>query len=208
MTRIAQVLLTASISAVCLFGQYKVERAGAPPADAAALAPALVKDGLKVLKPDGSVLLEMWLVTSMPSGGPAEENVSLTGVPHGSLMGVVRFPARHVDRRGQAIKPGAYSMRISFFPMNGDHQGVAPQRDFLLLSPIADDTDPNARPNFEQLVAMSKKSTGTPHPQVLSFWKSDEAAEGVTPEGDLVQILHTKIGSTPVSIIIVGKHEE
>jgi hypothetical protein len=207
MTRIAQALAAVALSSACLFAQYKVERAGAPPAEAAALAPALVKDGLKVLKPDGSVLLEMWLVTAVPTGGGEEVNTSFQGVPQGALMGVVRFPARHSDRRGQLIRPGVYSMRYSLFPMNGDHQGVSPQRDFLLLSPIADDTDPAAKPGFEPLVAMSKKASGTPHPQVLSFWKSDEAAEGVTPEGDLEQILHTRIGSTPVSIIIVGKHE-
>ena len=28
-------------------------------------------------------------------------------------------------------------MRYSYYPMNGDHQGVAPQSDFAVLSPAA-----------------------------------------------------------------------
>ena len=65
-----------------------------------------------------------------------------------SLLGVVRYPERFRDRRGQTIKPGVYTMRYSFYPMNGNHQGVALQRDFAILSPAASDTDAAAKPAF------------------------------------------------------------
>lgn len=198
----------ASLLAVSCFAQFKVQPAGAPPAEASAVSAALVKDGVKVLKDDGSVLLELWVVGAEPKGGAAEQNASWPSVPQGALLGVVKFPARSSDRRGQTIKPGTYTFRYSLFPMNGDHQGVAPQRDFALLSPVAADTDPAAKPAFDALVNMSKKASGTPHPLVLSLWKEDKPIPpGIEAQGDEDQVLHVNIGSTSVSIIVVGKYE-
>lgn len=198
----------AALLAAPLCAQMKVETAGAPPSEASALASALAKEGVKVLKEDGSVLCEMWFVSSLPTGAAAEESASFSGTPHGALIGVARFPSRHSDRRGQTIKPGVYTMRYSLFPLNGDHQGVSPQRDFILFSPAAADTDPAAKPDFETLMNMSRKASGTPHPLVLSFWKDESgAAPGVEAAGDSDRVLHTKIGATPVAIIIIGRHE-
>ena len=172
------------------------------------MAGALVKEGLKILKPDGDVVCEIWLVAAAPAGGAAEQNTLLSSVGHGALLGVVRYPARFSDRRGQTIKPGVYTLRYSFFPMNGDHQGVAPQRDFAILSPAATDTDAAAKPAFDPLMDMSRKASGTPHPLVLSIFKDDPPSPaGVEAVGDHDQVLHTKIGATAVSIIVVGKAE-
>lgn len=202
-------LSVATLLAVSCFAEFKVESAGAPPAEASAVSAALVKDGVKVLKDDGSVLLEMWVVAAEPKGGSSsEQNTTWSSVAHGSLLGVVKYPNRASDRRGQTIKPGTYTMRYSYFPMNGDHQGVAPQRDFALLSPVAADTDAAAKPAFDALVEMSKKASGTPHPLVLSLWKEDKPIPpGIEAQGDEDQVLHVNIGSTSVSIIVVGKYE-
>ena len=54
---------------------------------------------------------------------------------------MIRLPERGADRRGQTIKPGVYTLRYGNYPQNGDHQGVEPQRDFLVLSPVAEDKD-------------------------------------------------------------------
>ncbi|HEY3440868.1 MAG TPA: hypothetical protein VGK29_08960 [Paludibaculum sp.] len=197
----------AALAALSLCAQYKAEPAGAAPPEAAGVAGALVKDGVKILKPDGGVVCEIWLVAAAPAGGTVEQNASLAA-PHGALLGVARYPARFADRRGQTIKPGVYTMRYSYFPMNGDHQGVAPQRDFAILSPAATDTDAAAKPAFDALMDMSRKASGTPHPLVLSIWKDDPPSPaGVEAVGDHDQVLHTKIGGVAVSIIVVGKAE-
>lgn len=161
------------LAASCAWAQYKVEAAAAPPAEVSTLASALAKDGVKVLKPDGSVLLELWLVAALPGGGEPQQNSSLSTIPHGALLGVARYPARSSDRRGQQIRPGVYTLRYSFYPMNGDHQGVSPQRDFAILAPAAEDTDPAAKPSFDALMDLSRKASKTPHPLVLSVWKDD-----------------------------------
>jgi hypothetical protein len=194
-------------AAALALAQYKVEPAGAPPADLA-VSSALASEGARIVKADGSVLAELWLVKQLPGGGKAEENASFATIPHGSLLGVIRVPGRHSDRRGQTIKAGAYTMRYSVFPLNGDHQGVAPQRDFLLLSPASSDTNASATPGFDALMDMSRKASGTPHPLVLSIWKPEGGAPATfAAEGEHDWVFTTRLGSTAVSIILIGRHE-
>lgn len=195
---------------VC-FGQYKLEPAGAPPSELPAeFASLMSKDGMKVASADGSSVCEIWVVTTAPSGPETtEEDSTFKTIPHGALIGAIRFTANGSDRRGQTIKPGVYSLRYSMYPVNGDHQGVAPQRDFLVMTPITEDKDPKATPDFDTLVGWSRKASGTPHPAVLSIWK-DEPADykgGVMKMGDHDWVLQTKLGDQPMSIIVVGKAE-
>lgn len=199
-------------TALCLFASFafahSAEPAGAPPAELdPAIAGILQKEGIRI-KDGNKNVMELWFRSTAPSGGThtAEDNVTLLKVPHGALMGVVRFTERGADRRNQTIKPGVYTLRLSFFPQNGDHQGVAPQRDFLLLSPAAMDKDPNATPAFEPLVDMSRKASGTPHPAVLSVWKVEgEFKPGaVEQEGEHDWVLQTKVGEVPMAVIVAG----
>ncbi len=209
MRLIAAVALSSILAGSLAAQQYKVEPISTPaPDEVAALRPALAAAGVRVLKPTGDPLCEMWFAAAEPRGGAAEQNTTWSSVPHGALLGVVRVPARWADRRGQSIRPGVYTMRYSFYPMNGDHQGVAPQRDFAILSPAASDSDPAARPGFDALMELSRKASGTPHPLVLSLWKDDSpAAPGIEAQGENDQVLHVRIGATAVSIIVIGKAE-
>jgi hypothetical protein len=191
------------------FAQYKSEAAGAPPAELApAISQALEQQGTKILGSNG-VFCEVWLRTSLPSGAKSsEESVTLPTIPHGTLLGAIRFPTQGADRRGQAIKPGVYTLRYSLQPLNGDHLGVSPQRDFLVLVPAGDDKDLNAAPNFDALMAMSRKASGTPHPAVLSMWGAGASdAAGFAKQGENDWVLTRKIGDTPISVILVGKVE-
>jgi len=198
------------LSATSVFAQYKTGPAGPPPAElAASVSGLLQKDGLKISGADGKVLCEIWLRILMPSGAKtAEDNVSIQTIPPGALMGAISFPAKHADRRGQQVKAGLYTMRFNIFPQNGDHQGVAPQRDFLILSPAAEDKDGTVISGFDALMTMSRKASGTPHPLVFSMWKDEaDAKPGVDKQGENDWVLHVKIGDVPVAIILVGKSE-
>lgn len=197
--------ITVLLSTAAVFAQYKSDSAGAPPSDIAApIAQALQKDGIKVTN-NGQPYCEIWLRAQPPSGSASkEEGATMTGIPQGALLGVIRFDAPAQDRRGQSIKPGVYTLRYGLIPINGDHQGAAPQRDFLVLSPAANDKDLNATPAFDALMDMSRKASGTPHPAVLSFWKADADATGISKQGESDWVLQTKMGNTPVAIIVVG----
>ncbi|MGI8746547.1 MAG: hypothetical protein ACR2NN_29020 [Bryobacteraceae bacterium] len=201
----SKLLLAALLSSAVAVGQYKSESAGAAPSEVAGpIAQALQKDGSKITN-NGQAYCEIWFRSQKPAGAAAkEEGATLAGIPQGALLGVIRFDAQGQDRRGQGIKPGVYTLRYGLIPINGDHQGAAPQRDFLVLSPAAMDKDLNATPAFDALMDMSRKASGTPHPAVLSFWKADSDAPGLAKQGDADWVLQTKLGDVPVAVIVVG----
>jgi hypothetical protein len=203
--RILAVISLLSTLGLAADGPYQTTPAGGAPAEVApAIAQALQKDGVKISN-NGAAYCEIWFRAEKPSGAKTtEENVTLPLIPVGALVGVIRFDGKGADRRGQTIKAGVYTLRYGIMPINGDHQGAAPQRDFLLLTPAAEDRDLNSTPGFEALVAMSRKASGTPHPAVLSLWKADSDTPGLTKQGDADWVLQTKIGDTPVAVILVG----
>ncbi|MEO8028635.1 MAG: hypothetical protein ABI823_19290 [Bryobacteraceae bacterium] len=197
----------AALAATGLLAQYTVAPSEAPPPEVAAPISALLnKEGVKVTGPDG-VFMEVWLVAKLPSGANSQESsVTLPMIPIGAVLGVVRFPGKGADRRAQTIKPGVYTMRYADFPINGDHQGVAPQRDFAVLSPAGIDKDPKPPGDFDALMNLSRKTSGTPHPAVLSMWKQDsDFKPGLHLEGESDWVWNVKVGDVPLAIILVGK---
>jgi hypothetical protein len=205
MTRIA---LSFLLSASFVFAAVTAEPAGAPPSELdPTIAAALQKEGVRI-KDGAKTLMEVWFRNSAPVSGPNEagDNISFSDVAHGALLAVVRYPEKGADRRGQSMKPGLYTARLSFFPPDGNHQGVSPQRDFLLLSLAAEDKDLKATPDYKALTEMSMKATGTPHPAVLSVWKVDPATfkPGIEAEGEHDMVLQHKIGDMPVALIVAG----
>jgi hypothetical protein len=185
--------------------QYRADKAGpVPPEVASGISQALDKSGFQVTN-NGAAFCELWFRASLPSGpASSEQNVTMPNVPMGTLLGVIRFDGKASDRRGQTIEPGVYTLRYGIMPMNGSHQGAAPQRDFLLMTPAAEDRDLNATPGFDALVAMSRKASHTPHPAVLSFWKADADSAGFSQQGDSDWVLQSKIGDLPIAVIVVG----
>jgi len=201
----ALALLSASVA----FAQYKMEPTGAPPADLpAAFASALQPQGVKILGPGDSVYCEIWFRAKLPTGPKSTDDAVTLSIPQGALLGVIRFPGPAQDRRGQSLKAGTYTLRYSQYPVNGDHQGVAPQRDFALLVRAGDDTDPSAAPGSDALAALSAKASGTPHPAVLSIWSSaSDKFPNLSKQNDHDWVLDVKAGDVPLSIILAGKVE-
>jgi hypothetical protein len=191
---------------VTVWGQeYKADKAGRLPSEVASgIAQALEKSGFQI-STNAAAYCEIWLRASLPAGQNATlPNVTLANVPQGTLLGVIRFDGNGSDRRGQTIKPGVYTLRYGIMPANDQHQGAAPHRDFLLMTPASEDRDLNAAPNYEALVAMSRKASLTSHPAVLSLWKADNDSPGFSQQGDSDWVLQAKVGDTPIAIIVAG----
>ena len=194
-------------AAFCVSAQdYKLEPLSSPPPDLpGAYASLISRQGYRVVGPKGA-WCEVWMRNSIPTGAKPNDDSIVFPIAQGTLIGILRFPAAGSDRRGQPIKPGIYTLRYSDFPVDGAHQGVAPQRDFALLTPIANDADPNSQPAFDALVSQSTKASGTPHPAVLSLESpSGSAFPSVSKEGDSDQVLNVKVGNVAIGIIVVGK---
>jgi hypothetical protein len=194
------------LASVTLWGQpYKADKAGPPPPEVAAgIAQALAKNGFQI-SANNAAYCDIWLrATLPPSASSKEPNVTLPNIPQGTLLGVIRFDGNGADRRGQMLKAGVYTLRYGIMPMNDTHQGAAPQRDFLLMTPAADDRDLNAAPNFDALMVMSRKASQTQHPAVLSFWKTDADSPGFSQRDETEWVLQSTVGDTPVAIIVAG----
>ncbi len=189
-------------------GAYKAEPAGPLPESAAALKAVLDPQGVRILDPAGKVYCEIWLRAAQPPDAKStEQNITLPELPHGAFIGVISYPQVTSDRRGQEIKAGVYTLRYSQFPITGDHQGIAPQRDFLILGSVATDKDPAATPDFKTLMSWAAQASGTNHPMSLSVWKADQPQPGLAKEGEHDWVLQRTIGKLPLAIILVGRAE-
>jgi hypothetical protein len=203
-------VLTAAALAAAAFGQdYKMQAGGAPPDEVGTLKAAIESKSIKIVDAAGKAYCELWMrSTPAPAGKSTEANVTLPEVIPGTFFGVIQFSSPGAtDRRGQPIKPGLYTLRYSNFPITGDHQGVAPQRDFFIVSKVTDDTDPGTAVKFDALMNLSRKASGTTHPLVLSIWKPDTFAAGFTKEGEHDWVLQTKVGGLSMAIILIGRGE-
>jgi hypothetical protein len=131
-------------------------------ATAAALAPGSVT--VKI----GDVQLDLWWVkaialTKAPEGAPAWGDVG-----DGTLVGAIRVSAQWSDVRGYIVRPGVYTLRYARQPANGDHLGVSPNREFLLMSPAAVDATPDPV-GYKGAVDLSKQTVRRAHPSALSL---------------------------------------
>jgi hypothetical protein len=165
------VALCSLFTGICIAQAGKVEVIGPPdPSVPEAVRNALDTKGYRVRLDDGTTACEIWLRKSVP--GVAKKNSSdalYWQLAESTLVGVISFPQATTDYRGEAVKAGAYTLRYELMPNDGNHLGVAPSRDFLLLVPAASDADPGATFKFEELVSLSRKTTGTRHPGPLSL---------------------------------------
>jgi hypothetical protein len=185
--------------------QYKADKAGPPPPElASGIAQGLGKTGFQI-SADGRTYCEVWLRVSVTPGAASKEpNVTLSNIAVGTLLGAIRFDGPGSDRRGQTLQPGVYTLRYAIMPANDSHLGAAAHRDFLLLTPAAEDRELGATPNYDALVAMSRKASHTAHPAVLSIWKADADSPGFSQQGDSDWVLEARVGDTPIAIIVAG----
>lgn len=199
------VLIAAAASAFAQ--EYKVEPiATAPPGLPPAYASLVDTKGYRVVGPKGP-WCEIWFRKTIPTvSKPADSAITLP-IAQGTFLGILRFPSGGQDRREQVLKAGVYTIRYSNYPVDGAHQGVAPQRDFALLTPVGNDADPNAMPEFLKLVEQSKTS-GTAHPAVFSLSApSGGSFPSIVKEGEQDYVLHVKVGDLGIAIVVVGKAE-
>jgi hypothetical protein len=161
-----------------------------PPADLApAIGSALQPSGVKVTV--GGATLDIWWAQAVVTNG---DGSGWSNVESGTLAGAVRVSGPFKEIRGKVVAPGVYTLRYGQQPQNGDHLGISPFREFLLISPAAVDTDPKVL-GFDGIVALSKQVIGTSHPAslsldppedapgaVLSAYKNDSGHDGVVFE--------------------------
>lgn len=164
----------------------KVETITSPPDGASeGVRKVLEEKGYRVLLEDGSLACTIWLRKSVP----VQEKKDVPGslyprLAESTLVAVLSFPQASTDYRGQAIAAGTYTLRYALQPSDGNHMGVSPTRDFLLLIPASSDADPNATFKYQELVDLSRKATGTRHPGPLNLVQAERTTPSVSKDDE------------------------
>lgn len=204
-----------SISALAQGGKVEPIGALSDPGASDAVKKALEAKGSRVTLADGP-LCDIWLRASVSAGNKADtQGAVYTSLPVSAFVGVITFAKNSNDYRGQALKAGTYTLRYALHPADGNHLGISPIRDFLVLVPVSADQNPDAEFKFEDLMKMSMKASGTNHPAVFSLTPPDPGAAAPSIAMDdlnraiFVSKLKTQSGADmPVAFIIKGRAEQ
>jgi hypothetical protein len=185
--QLATIGLVLVLSLLCAAQSGKVENTG-PLTESAVpeqIRQSLQEKGYRLTLEDSKPACELWLRKTIPA--PVKKGPEAAAYPQlaeSTLVGVMHFFQAAGDFRGQQVPAGFYTLRYALIPDDGNHLGVSPNPDFLLLIPAASDSDPSATFTFQQLVTMSAKTAGTRHPSPLSLVPADKPASGAVARDD------------------------
>jgi len=215
------VLLGITFACSALGQDYKAEKIDTPVAVgqvAPEIAALLLPNGFKVTK-GGQAHCEIWLAKEWPIAPHAKTSSEiLYPLTLGQLIGVARYPAKANDFRDQEIPAGAYVIRYAQQPVDGAHVGTSPTRDFFALLPAAKDREPKTL-DYKTLTTISKETTGTAHPAILSLQAPATSGAPLSIRHDaereltIVRIVGkikqgSEVKDLPVELVVVGKAAE
>jgi hypothetical protein len=185
-TSLATAAVLMTLSLLCAAQTGKVESIG-PLTESSVpdqVRQSLEAKGFRLSLDDPKPCCEVWLRKSVPAQNNKSTELVYPQFAESTVLGVVHFPQAAADFRGHPIPAGFYTMRYELLPDDGNHLGVAPNRDFVLLIPAQSDPDPNAVFKFQELVNMSAKTAGTKHPSPLSLPPVDKPSAGTVARDD------------------------
>jgi hypothetical protein len=197
---------------------YKFETANSTPEGLSdGIKNLLQPAGFRIVDEKGSPWCEVWLRKEITNlNKPGSPDAKYPSLHIGQLVGVLKFNGTGSDYRGQVIKSGTYTMRYCLILQDGNHMGVSPILDFILLTPVSDDNkEPDAVMTIMDLAVLSRKASGTNHPAtiMLSNPPGTNLTQPVLEKDDMDHwVLKLKSQSKPgaelpIGIIVVGKAE-
>lgn len=200
---------------------YKVEEIeAAPPSEVAPeVASALGSKAYRISDEGGEPLAEIWLRKAIPASekpGEAQGAIQFPFLAEGELLGVARLLSDNVgDYRDQVIDDGVYTIRYGLLPVNGDHLGVSPFRDYVLLLLAESDKSVEAL-SRKTMEKESMEAAGTSHPASFSMLAAPADAKvsmshdeendawSVVIPLDLAVPGESEPVRHPVSVIVIG----
>lgn len=198
LTLLPALVVALSVGAVPAPAQELAGRREAVPLPDALAEPVrlqLAGDALVVSRGTGRI--EFWWAQglALEAQGPPEWRQ----VPAGALVGAMRLADPMPDIRGYTIAPGVYTLRFALQPQDGDHMGVSPYREFLIVAPASEDrtADPLG---FDAAVDLGKKTQNRSHPAVLSI---DPPSSNAAP----ATVVRTEDGHAAVIAAVPAAHE-
>lgn len=136
----------------------------------------LVDRSIQLFDDKGGSVAEFWFRKELPvkaTGEQVKNGLTYREVEETTWVGVVRFDQLFIDYRKQKIKPGVYTLRLGFQPMDGDHMGTAPYQEFCLLIPAANDEKSDVL-EVKEMRELSNKAPAANHPGVLLLFPNEK----------------------------------
>lgn len=181
------IFLAIALGSMAAFAAPKAEKIGAFTEGSEKITAALNPEGYRVFLPNTLACCELWLAKKVVTSKKDVAGANYPEFHESEFMGVIRFGKDGGgDFRGQTIKPGAYTMRYELLPSDGNHMGVAPYPDFVLLIPVSDDPDPDANFDLGKMVELSGSASRTSHPAAFEMMPARE--------GDSAEVFQTDDG--------------
>lgn len=149
-------------------------------ADVAAL---LLDQGIRV-KRGTRTIAEIWLRKELPMDPTFEKSMQrLYPFKSGDLIGVLHFGRRGSDFRDQQISSGWYTLRFALQPVDGNHVGTSPTRDFLVLVDAGEDAAEKAWSD-DELNQASAGAAGSSHPAMICLQAPQDSGEALSIRHD------------------------
>lgn len=186
---------------------------------AAELRKQLSDKGFRVIEGASRTVLDIWPTRQWQVAEGFQPTAErLYPFKPGDLLGVVRFPRRGKDFRDQQISRGWYTLRYGLQPIDGNHEGTSPTRDFLVLVKAAED-DVAKRWETEELMQASAAAARSNHPAMLCLQAAQGEQDRPTIRHDadrewwILQIIGKATAGQsrsqlPVDIVVVGQADE
>ena len=148
--------------------RVEVKKEGPPAGELSKeIAAQISPTGFQVIRGESRVVCEIWLCKQWTVKADFKPNNDiLYPFSPGQLVGVAHFPRKGSDFRDQEISSGVYTLRYSLQPVDGNHVGTSPTRDFFLL--VSAEVDKSPAPlDMDKLMEQSAEAAGSMHPAML-----------------------------------------
>ncbi len=200
---------------------YRVELIDAAP-EARKLSAELIGEfsdqGIRVRRGAKRTVCEIWFCKQWSVETGFESTVErLYPFSQGQLIGLLHFTRRGKDFRDQSVRRGWYTLRFGLQPVDGNHEGTSPTRDFLVLVDAEQD-GPEIQWNASDLHRRSAEAAGSTHPATLCLQAATQGSEPAVhhDESNDWWVLHTvvkgvagdKTTQIPVDLVVVGHAAE
>lgn len=127
-------------------------------------------------------------------------NLGYSSIREGALVGVIHLFREatedyDVDFSNQKLKPGYYTMRYAVQPAGVGEHGPVPG-DFVVLSPISVDSDPERILSSDEMLHLGKLASNGEEAARMQLARVEDTKDpvpGVTTDGDGRAIVHFKI---------------
>jgi hypothetical protein len=171
------VLLTA-VPVFAADAKYTIKTSNLPPPKELAqpIRNLMSDHAVQLLDSKGTLLCDVWFRKDLPVRATPEQlknGLTYRDLDESTLLGAVRFDQTLSDYRKHKVKPGVYTLRLGFQPMDGDHMGTAPYSEFCLVLAAKQDLKP-ALLETKQLQDLSAKAIGGSHPGVFLLFPNEK----------------------------------